>query len=68
MILLSYDKSGYRDKSGHRDRTGHRDKRGHHDKKAALLKIRRRAGLLLFIVIKVDHDKSEHRVRVTCIE
>ena len=33
MILLSYDKSGYRDKSGHRDKTGHRDKRGHHDKR-----------------------------------
>ena len=29
MILLSYDKSGYRDKSGHRDKTAHRDKRGH---------------------------------------
>ena len=68
MILLSYDKSGYRDKSGHRDKTGHRDKRGHHDKRLLYKKIRRRAGLLLLIVIKVDHDKSEHRVRVTCIE
>ena len=43
-------------------------KRGHHDRRLLYEKIRRRAGLLLLIVIKVDHDKSEHRVRVTCIE
>ena len=53
MILLSYDKSGYRDKSGHRDKTGHLDKRGHHDKRL-LYKKNQETGW----VIAVNRDKS----------